>query len=335
MNLRTCFVIAPIGDEDSEFRAHSDSVLKHIVEPVAEKCGFSRPSRADQIGRPGQISNQIIDHLVNDDLVIADLSFHNPNVFYELAIRHALRKPIVQIIRKGDRIPFDVSPIRTIEFVLDLDGVSRCKDELTKQINASIENPDDVDTPLTSSLNIQALRASEDPVGRGNAEILSVLQQLSSRFDDLVAVMSEDDRQAEMRPRTLSRFASVDRSRPTMDNAVLFNKEVEVVDDDREEGRVLMLITRPVPIATATMRFEKDFAAKPSLLVKLESGPSPVRCFGGLGTFNDFNVHLNSRTRGERLTEGEYVVHYSATVLPSLFDHEDDTHDLPTAVTTR
>jgi hypothetical protein len=46
--------------------------------------------------------------------VIADLSFHNPNVFYELALRHAVRKPIVQISRTADRLPFDIGQFRTI-----------------------------------------------------------------------------------------------------------------------------------------------------------------------------------------------------------------------------
>jgi hypothetical protein len=47
-------------------------------------------------------------------LVVADLSFHNPNVFYELALRHALGKPTVHVIRTQDRIPFDIEQFRTI-----------------------------------------------------------------------------------------------------------------------------------------------------------------------------------------------------------------------------
>ena len=64
------------------------------------------------------ITRQIIEHLVRAKLVIADLSFSNPNVFYELAIRHALRMPVVQIIRKGDRIPFDTNQGRTVQIEL-------------------------------------------------------------------------------------------------------------------------------------------------------------------------------------------------------------------------
>jgi hypothetical protein len=61
------------------------------------------------------ISEQVIQYLLHSALVIADLSFHNPNVFYELAIRHMIGKPTVHIIRKEDPIPFDLKDFRTIE----------------------------------------------------------------------------------------------------------------------------------------------------------------------------------------------------------------------------
>jgi len=50
--------------------------------------------RADKISEPGIITTQIIGHIVDAELVIADLTDKNPNVFYELAIRHAIRNPI-------------------------------------------------------------------------------------------------------------------------------------------------------------------------------------------------------------------------------------------------
>jgi hypothetical protein len=46
--------------------------------------------------------------------VIADLSFGNPNVYYELALRHACRKPVLQIIRFTDHLPFDAGQFRTV-----------------------------------------------------------------------------------------------------------------------------------------------------------------------------------------------------------------------------
>jgi hypothetical protein len=108
----TCFVIAPIDVEGSEQRKHSDMVLESLVRRALESDWDV--IRADQITSPGMISGQVIEHLLNSRLVVADLSFHNPNVFYELALRHAVGKPTVHLIRAGDSIPFDLKDFRTI-----------------------------------------------------------------------------------------------------------------------------------------------------------------------------------------------------------------------------
>lgn len=111
---KMCFVVTPIGEEDSEERKHANMVLRSVIEPVTEELGF-KAVRADNIDRAGIITQQIFEHIAKARLCIADLSFNNPNAFYELGIRHTCKLPTVQIIRKGDRIPFDVSQGRTIK----------------------------------------------------------------------------------------------------------------------------------------------------------------------------------------------------------------------------
>ncbi|HJS89828.1 MAG TPA: hypothetical protein VJ738_07665 [Steroidobacteraceae bacterium] len=109
---KICFYVTPIGDEGSELRKHSDLFLSSLIEPALEGFGLE-VIRADKIGQPGMITSQILEHLLRARLVIADLSHHNPNVFYELAIRHFAKLPVVQIIRKADKLPFDVNQVRT------------------------------------------------------------------------------------------------------------------------------------------------------------------------------------------------------------------------------
>lgn len=150
MATKWCFVISPIGDEGTDTRNRSDLLFNHIIRPVVEPRGY-QPIRADMISEPGIITNQIINHLVNDELVIADLSDHNANVFYELAIRHAVRKPVIQIIEKGQRIPFDVSPARTIMYGLDLESAANSKGELATQLSR-VESARSVDNPVTVAI---------------------------------------------------------------------------------------------------------------------------------------------------------------------------------------
>ena len=102
-----------------------------------ETLGYDYPLRADKISDPGVIASQVIEHILNDDLVVADLTGYNANVLYELAIRHAVRKPVIQIIGIADDIPFDLSPNRIIKFSdKDLESADNCKKEIIDQVRA-------------------------------------------------------------------------------------------------------------------------------------------------------------------------------------------------------
>lgn len=181
-NNKDCFIIAPIGEEESETRKRSDKVLRHIIRPATAECGYTAV-RADEIDKPGIITTQVIQRVVGDPLVIADLTETNPNVFYELAIRHAIKKPLVQIIQKGERIPFDVVGTRTIYFdPTDLDSVEEAKKAIVDQIKALEADPGDLETPISLSLDLQTLRQSEDPEERSLAEIVASINSLRSEL---------------------------------------------------------------------------------------------------------------------------------------------------------
>lgn len=131
---KVCFVISPIGEEGSKERNHADRVMNEIIEPITDEFGY-KVIRADKYPVPGQITPQIVELIANADLLIADLSFHNPNVFYELALRHITRKPFVHLIREGEKIPFDIKDIRAIKFNLKKEeSIRQAKSELREQI---------------------------------------------------------------------------------------------------------------------------------------------------------------------------------------------------------
>lgn len=79
---KICFVIAPIGEPESDTRKRSDQILRYLISPAAEEYGY-KALRVDQISKPGIIdTTQVIQHVVDDPLVVADLTDRNPNVFY-------------------------------------------------------------------------------------------------------------------------------------------------------------------------------------------------------------------------------------------------------------
>lgn len=150
----TCFYVTPIGEDGSDQRKHADLFLGSLIEPALEQFGL-KVVRADMIDKPGTITRQIIEYLLRSRLVIADLSFHNPNVFYELALRHAVRLPVVQLVRVADRIPFDLNQIRTIR--IDTSGlhefvpkIETYRSEIASQVRRALDDPDAVDNPITT-----------------------------------------------------------------------------------------------------------------------------------------------------------------------------------------
>jgi hypothetical protein len=140
--LKKCFIISPIGQDGSPTRKRSDQVFRHIIEPVCLSNGYT-PVRVDQINDTDSINQTIINHLVQSELVISDLTDHNPNAFYETGYRLALGKPLIQLIEEGQNLPFDVAGTRTIFYnLLDLDKVSMVKDKLTETIKTVTMNSD-------------------------------------------------------------------------------------------------------------------------------------------------------------------------------------------------
>ena len=132
--MKKCFVVSPIGDAGTDIRKNADQLYQHIIKPVCEKCGFAA-QRVDEFNTSNSITQEILDALNDYDLVIADLTGHNPNVFFEIGYRTKSQKPIIHLKRKDETIPFDVSSIRKFEYDLtDLDMVTATKDRLEQVI---------------------------------------------------------------------------------------------------------------------------------------------------------------------------------------------------------
>ncbi|WP_151885101.1 hypothetical protein [Qipengyuania flava] len=185
--MKTCFVISPIGENGSATRKRADQVYSYIIEEVLSD-GWSI-ERADRISEPGIITNQIIDRITSADLVIADLSERNPNVFYELAIRHMLRKPYVHLIAHDEDIPFDNAPVRAIKVdITDLDSVHDAKKELSAQVGFALGSSD-VESPISVSMKLTDLKKDGDSEAVVLTSVLSEMNALRRQFSNLTEHM--------------------------------------------------------------------------------------------------------------------------------------------------
>jgi hypothetical protein len=73
--------------------------------------------RSDHLDRPGWITEQVFEEIYTANICIADLSFGNPNVFYELGVAQSANRPVITLIEKGQTIPFDIRDFRCIEYM--------------------------------------------------------------------------------------------------------------------------------------------------------------------------------------------------------------------------
>lgn len=117
MAKRTCFVVSPIGDEGSDTRRQADDLFDLVLGPGLEPFAFDLV-RADRIPGSGVITTEIIELVQSAELCVIDLTGHNANVYYECGRRHETGRPYVQLIQRGETIPFDLAGIRTIIYDL-------------------------------------------------------------------------------------------------------------------------------------------------------------------------------------------------------------------------
>jgi hypothetical protein len=172
-----CFFISPIGAEGSEVRCRSDAVNNFIVKPAVASLGL-RTVRADEVDRPGQMTLDVFRHVVNAKAAVADLTGANPNVFYELAVRHTVQLPVVLIVDEHEvaALPFDINQMRVISLDhRDLASVDRAKAAITAHLTEALAGA--VDSPIGTMLNVEALSHG------GSAE--QALAELSTQVEGL------------------------------------------------------------------------------------------------------------------------------------------------------
>jgi outer membrane murein-binding lipoprotein Lpp len=181
---KTCFLACPIGAVGSDTRERSDRVMTYVIEEALTPLGY-KTVRADRINSAGRITTQIVTNIIEADLLIADLTDQNANVFYELAIRHAFNKPYVQLIEDGQLIPFDVRDMRTIHLdYRDLASAAKAKSDLADMVR-DIEKGNRPESPVVTALDLRTLEQSGDPNKIETAQLATAVQTLNSEVRSL------------------------------------------------------------------------------------------------------------------------------------------------------
>lgn len=153
---QVCFVDMPFGsktDPGTGIEINFDDIYERGIAPAISAAGL-KPVRGDQETTGGVIHSAMFARLLLSDFVVADLTAANPNVFYELGVRHtAMPATTIPIFATIGDLPFDVALVRAIPYDLDNgtltdDGARQLCDSLRDRIRAALEGPVAVDSPL-------------------------------------------------------------------------------------------------------------------------------------------------------------------------------------------
>ncbi|WP_158697281.1 hypothetical protein [Streptomyces hokutonensis] len=210
-----CFFIAPIGEEGSETRNRSDGVLEFIVQRAAEELGLTAV-RGDQIAAPGQINLQVIDHILRAKAAVADLTGLNANVFYELAVRHAVKLPVALIADKDCEIPFDIAQMRVIKFdYQDLRSSDNCRRQIADHLKQALDTGN-ADSPISTAADVRSMQVGS-PVERTVAEIVAGVESVTATQRDILDMVT---RMARGVPARGSSFSALRHAREKLDELI-------------------------------------------------------------------------------------------------------------------
>ena len=180
---KTCFVVSPIGLPGSEVRQKADDFLQFIVAECDSISKYNyKVVRGDQINEPGRITTQVIRLIHSAELVIADVTGGNENVYYELALRHALGLPLITCAESGTVLPFDTRDNRTVFYSMHSRQAKLAREELAKQINAVNAEAFKPDNPIFEALKVIKLTESTDSSDRTLGLMLQKLDDLGGRM---------------------------------------------------------------------------------------------------------------------------------------------------------
>ena len=180
-----CFVLMPIADTTGYETGHFGRVYEHLLKPAIIDAGYL-PVRADDTVKTDYIVVGIIQKIVESAMVVCDYSSRNPNVMYELGIRHAFNKPVVLIKDRKTEMIFDIQGLRYTEYdeTLRIDAVNKDRMKIADAIK---ETSNASERDLNSIVKLAGIKTAEVPVGQtispDTTLILSAISALERRVE--------------------------------------------------------------------------------------------------------------------------------------------------------
>ncbi|QFI38144.1 hypothetical protein FR932_09955 [Moritella marina ATCC 15381] len=154
------FVLMPFSESLND-------VYEFLIKGALTEAGY-QVKRADDIKSQSNILEDIVKGIIESDLIIADLTDSNANVYYELGIAHALQKKVVLITQEIDELPFDLKSYRVIGYSTHFTRMNEAKAELYQLAQEASNGNLPFGNPVKDFGNIQNASESIYPIAKNN-----------------------------------------------------------------------------------------------------------------------------------------------------------------------
>jgi hypothetical protein len=167
----TAFVIAPFDEPYTSY-------WQEVYEPALRRAGL-QPHRADSMFRAGNVVQQIFERIAEADIVLAELTLHNANVYYELGVAHMLRRPCVLLTQNPEKIPFDLRSQRHVVYDPTRPRWDDLlQDDIVRAVRETLDNPATTTLPLPTPVTTNGATP-------GGTEVTARLEMIQSSVDRL------------------------------------------------------------------------------------------------------------------------------------------------------
>jgi uridine kinase len=162
---KTAFVLIPFQDEYQQ-------LYEAVLEPTLTESGYIA-LKADQPALPGDIPEEVIKGIISADVVLADCSEPNPNVFYELGVSHSVGNKTIVLSHDPDNLAFYLKQHRVLVYRRDRDGRQLLRATLKQWLQSMSERDPDQPTNLVQKAGSEFFRNAD----RFNRELAALREE--------------------------------------------------------------------------------------------------------------------------------------------------------------
>ncbi len=212
-NKKKCFVIMPFSKAYSLTKEQWTEVFTHTIKPAVEDCGLGYECERYEFRR-ANIIKDILQEINSANIVIADLTGSNPNVLWELGVRHTLSKRTILIAQDKRFLPSDLQdyPIITYKYQQTPTEVSKFKQEISDKLKDIEADPEKSDSPVADFLQLKNIDILTYEKSSNLKKISALISELSYNIDKTDVILNHlNTAQEERKKEEKKRFFSAAR----------------------------------------------------------------------------------------------------------------------------